>query len=764
VLALALALSGLLAPAPPAQALATAPSVGDGPAPCSSGPPPDPLHGWCGTYGGANTFYGTYGPGFPTATGWGLCAWAPATGGWYPVPGYSYVLSDPPDGITMTYLDALGFAFSEGLLQGYWGQTLAWGPDDAAVAAKLYYDTLAWQRPLPAMSGGVANAFAALYSATLAAAVGGGEPQLSASLPGGATSFTTSTTVTVRLAFPASGQPLAGVPLSFTLTNATFDADHAANISATTAADGTVSLPITASSAPATVTMTSSGQIGTRGIDFYRPSDPAAQDAQELASPDSATPIERTDTWTSLAPPPQTGRIAIDKTGDDTPYLSIEGAEFEILSGATVVDTLDTDATGHAGPSPKLVVGSYTLHESQPPDGYLPVPDRTVVVSANSTTVVDLSGANGDSAITASLSLRKVDDVSGAPLAGAVFELARDPDHTGSWVDIGSCTTSASGDCAPPGAGALLPGYYRVTETSPPPGYQLSPAGAVQYIELAPGQVATLTFGDDRILTTLYIEKANSLEPDQGVPGAIYELYVDGTPPASAPPSAPLGVSVPTGLHYYARGQTDAGGHLGFTIPVGFRWCVKEEHSPPGFVLDTAVRCTAVITQSSPDPVRTVAELEQPSLVTISASKFNAAAPGELIEGATYALFVVGSFPEGFTPPTPPPSLAVPAGDELWALQSTDALGQLHFSVPSGHAWCLAEEQVPAGYVLDTGLHCTARLTRSSPASETSIALPEVALAELAFTGAPLGSIGLIAALALAGGLVLVRRARKPAR
>jgi hypothetical protein len=758
----------LAAPWPAARASAGAPKVGDGPAPCSAGAPPDPLHGWCGTYGGSNTFYGTYGPGFPTATGWGLCAWAPATGGWYPVPGYSYVLSDPPDGIMTTYLDALGFAFSEGLLQGYWGQTLGWGPDDAAVAAKLYYDALAWQRPLPAMSGGVQNAFSALYSATLAAAVGGGLPQLSVSLPGGATTFTTSTTVTVRLAYPASDQPVAGVQLSFSLTNATFDADHAGSLSATTGADGTVSLPIMATSAPATVTMTSSGQIGSRGITFLRPSDPAAQDAQELASPTGPTPLQRTDTWTSLAPPPQTGQIALLKSGDDLPYLGIEGAEFQILSGATVVDTLETDATGHAGPSPKLVVGTYTLHESRPPNGYLPIADRTVVVSPNTTTTVDLTGANGDQAITASLGLRKINDLTGAPLAGAVFELARDPDHSGSWVDVGSCTTTASGDCVPPGGSALLPGYYRVTETSPPPGYQLSPAGAVQYIELAPGQVATVTFGDDRILTKLFVEKANALEPGQGVPGAVYELYVDGTPPASAPPSPPLGVAPPTGLHYYARGQTDGGGHLSFTIPVGFRWCVKEERSPPGFLLDPAVRCTAVINQTTPDPVKTVAEEEEPALVTISASKFNAAAPGELIEGATYALFVVGTFPEGFTPPTPPATLAVPAGDELWAIQSTDALGRLRFSVPTGHAWCLAEEHVPAGYVLDTGLHCTSVLTRSSPPSATTIALPEVAvpvaLVQLAATGAPLGTLGLLGAGAVLGGIALRRRARRAVR
>ncbi|MSX68866.1 MAG: hypothetical protein F2757_08180, partial [Actinobacteria bacterium] len=46
----------------------------DGPALCSSGSPPDGYQGYCATYNGDNTWYGSYGLGFPTDPGWGLCA------------------------------------------------------------------------------------------------------------------------------------------------------------------------------------------------------------------------------------------------------------------------------------------------------------------------------------------------------------------------------------------------------------------------------------------------------------------------------------------------------------------------------------------------------------------------------------------------------------------------------------------------------------------------------------------------------------------
>src|SRR5580692_1962251 len=54
--------------------LAPQPAYADGPIAC--GPktqPPFPDEGFCADYDGDSTWYGTYGPGFPTPEGYGLC-------------------------------------------------------------------------------------------------------------------------------------------------------------------------------------------------------------------------------------------------------------------------------------------------------------------------------------------------------------------------------------------------------------------------------------------------------------------------------------------------------------------------------------------------------------------------------------------------------------------------------------------------------------------------------------------------------------------
>ena len=750
LLSLMLVVSPLVAVTFPSSGQAVV-RVGDGPAPCSAGMPPQPLHGFCATYGGANTYYGTYGPGFPTAFGWGLCAWAPATGGWYPSTTYDYVVSDPPNGADTSQLGALGFAFSQASLNGFFQGGPNWSADDAAVAAKLYYDVLAWHLPWPTMSAGVEAARNLLYVLVAPTQSAGGRPDLTLTLPGGARSFTTHTTVTARLAYPATGVAFANQTVSFSASNATFDATHSSSVTATTNSAGEVVLPLTASTSQATtVTVTARTQLGELGISFDRASQAYAANAQDIASPLGTSLLTRSGSWTSLAPPPVTGKLALLKTGNDQPYLGVAGAQFEIRSGASVLDSLTTDENGAAGPTPALTVGTYTLHEVTAPPGYTLLADQNVTVVGNTTTVISLTGAQAEQAIPGSLSLEKVDDHSGAPLAGAVLALAYDARHTGTYVDIGTCTTDGSGTCSPPGTdgASWLPGYYRVSEQSAPPGYLVNPTTQTQFVELAPGQLATVRFADDRILTTLFVAKSNALEPTQGVPDATYDLYVNGTPPLSTPATGPLLAGVHTHASWYAQGITDASGHLGFTIPVGYSWCIQERSAPRDFIVDPALRCTGVINQGAPDPVRTVAVSERVATVSLNAYKFNTESPNTVIPDASYALFVEGTFPQGFLPPSRPAWLSVPPGMTLWALDTTNSNGQLQFTLPSGHQWCLKETLVPSGYLLDRGLHCSGILTSSSTSS-ASLALPE-----LAATGGPERELLAVALVCVSAGIL----------
>src|ERR1700691_2329536 len=83
-----------------------------GQAPCSTGPPTFAYRGYCATFNDYNTYYGLYGLGFATPSGWGICSEAPATGGAYPRPGYDYVATGVPRGARATHLSAFGYSLS----------------------------------------------------------------------------------------------------------------------------------------------------------------------------------------------------------------------------------------------------------------------------------------------------------------------------------------------------------------------------------------------------------------------------------------------------------------------------------------------------------------------------------------------------------------------------------------------------------------------------------------------------------------------------
>lgn len=131
----------------------------DGLAPCSVGPPPVPYAGYCGTFDGDNTWYGSYGPGFPTAQGWAFCAEPPASGGDYPIPRYDYVPGGAPFGAGGDW-NALGFAFSQAQAAGYWGGSAGqFTGDQMAAAGKFLYDTVVWGSPVPSMDDGTLAAY-----------------------------------------------------------------------------------------------------------------------------------------------------------------------------------------------------------------------------------------------------------------------------------------------------------------------------------------------------------------------------------------------------------------------------------------------------------------------------------------------------------------------------------------------------------------------------------------------------------------------------
>jgi hypothetical protein len=953
------------------------PAGADGPAPCSAGAPPFAFRGFCATYSGHNTFYGSYGPGFPTPLGWALCAFRAGGGGSYPAPGYGYVLTGPPSGVDTSALDPLGYAFSRADAEGFWnGIPGRFTADQAAVAAKLLYDAVAWHMSVPTMDPGVSDAYVTLFGWELTAIGATGAPNITVALAGGGTTFTTTGTISISVWFPGSNRGVSAAGVILGLTNATFTATGSTTGALITDTNGAGSLGITATgTGPVTVTVEAAARVGQPGLLFYRPTQHVV-DAQTIVAGFAPATAYRSATFTSLAPPPATGTISVAKSGDDTAYWPIDGAIFNVMAGSTVVDSLVIRSNGTSAPSGPLLPGTYVVKEIAAPPGYVPAPDQQVIAVTGRNTVVSFTGPAGDHVIPATLTLRKVSATSGAPLAGAVLDVRFDPSNTGAFTsDLGTCTTDATGTCVPGGndGSSLLPGRYSVTEVAPPPGYALDPHGPV-VIMLGPGQTglvrfadpplvpqrftkeatgnvnpstvllngavisvrdsldhlvatcttgangscstpsvlvdgarycweeieappglaagangcftasttgsavpivvsdpglyvevvarkvstadptlgipgavfdfyrmdagsgpthptpapgatvlagatwvdrstsgadglapsglqlpgyayciiehvappgyalnsstvctgvlqgvasqppttATLNVADVETTTSLSVTKTNTSQPGTGVPGARYDLYVRVPAPASTPATPDPAAPVVPGLRWYASGLTSATGHLTFAIPIGYQWCVKERSTPSDFILDPGLHCTGTIDAQSGDSVRTIAVGENPALLEITGFKFNASRPGEVIPGASYALFVDGPMPVGFAGPTPPAGMTIPAGMELFATSTTDASGIVRFAVPSGSRWCLQELRSPAGYELDPGLHCTGVLTAGTTATATRIALPEVGV--LALTGGTMPLALGVGLLSLGVVLLIIgrRRPRSP--
>lgn len=720
----------------------------DGLGACTSSDPPYPFHGSCGTFNDHNTFYGSYGPGFPSDMGWGLCAYEAAHGGWYPAPGYNYSKGSAPAGSDSSNFAALGWALSEADRLKWWtnGKAGSFSADDIAVAAKLLYDNVAWGTSIPSLSGSLRTAMTslrALFNVGITR-----NPAVRVTLVGGGSTIFDSGTLTVKVATAGTNIPVPNQSVRVTLTGAVVAGGSTSVTTVTTDSNGAATVDITVpNSTPGSVSVAVSATLAKVGMVFYVPS-MFPNDAQVLAAANGAT--ESTDSLAITALGPPTGTLQIHKSVDDAAYFPATGATFEVHDASgTLRDTLIVDATGYSNVSVALEPGSYSLKETVAPAHYGSMSERTVTVTAGVDAVLEIGPADGDVITRASVRIEKVARGTTFPLAGATFTLTFDSANDG--VADGAaltCTTDDTGACT---LTELLPGNYWLVETTPPPNYLVSVTP--QWVSLQPGDTLTWHFEDDPEMTVVSIHKFNAEQHALDIPRAIYDLYVINPGPPTGAPPRPLDAPAFPGVTFMARGVTDRFGRLSFSVPVGYRWCYHEVAAPPGYVIDPSLHCSSSVAHAVTSDI---SRPEHSSPIRFEIYKFDQRDQTAGVPGAYYALFVRLPFPKGFQPPPTPTNLYVPPRYALWAIAATNAKGQLGFSLPGGHWWCVKEIYAPANYHLDPTLHCTTEaLVRSSNSAVTHIAIAE----DLAGTGGPLFYFPAGAVL-LAAGYVVVRRAR----
>jgi hypothetical protein len=694
-----LATAVVLAPAGPAAA--------DGPAPCTVGGPPFPFAGFCATYSGDNTWYGSYGPGFPTDEGWGFCADPPASGGDYPAPDYDYVSSSAPAGANTSQAGALGFAFSEAQANGWWGGTPGqFTADQAAVAGKLLYDAVVWASPVPAMDPGVLAAYQALDGWFVQAVGSTGDPRLTARLVGGGTSFAGHASYQVHVQFPGSNNEVTGLPVQLSITGGTLNSiSGPTSLTMSTDASGKADFAIfTDAPGPVSVAVTVPGGLGQFGLAFLAPTvgELGAQEMTAFSVPANSVVSEE------LTAQPTTGTVSIAKGGDDAAYYPLSGAVFQVLTGTSVVTTLTTGADGTTSMSGPITAGSYTVHEQTAPPGYGTAPDQAVTVVAGTNTVVSFTGSAEDHVVPSSLSIEKTDAETSAPLSGAVFDISYDSANDGTFdQDVGSCTTTSAGSCTPQGndgSGQLLPGRYQVTETSPPPGYALA-SPPTQVIDLLAGETGKMTFGDPLLVAAVFHKTATgNVNPTElMLAGVVIQIDRGG----------PGGPAV-------AQCASDASGTC-VTAPnlsSGTHYCWVELASPRGLA-GGASGCFTAANDLADQPITVT---DPGEFVAIDVKKVDAADTAVGLSGATFDLYRLAGASSAS-------AIAVPggqgAGEESLVGTTTtgfDGLGTFPLQLP-GYAYCAAEVQAPENYVGDTTQQCTDVLvgTTTVPAPVTTL-------------------------------------------
>ena len=244
------------------------------------------------------------------------------------------------------------------------------------------------------------------------------------------------------------------------------------------------------------------------------------------------------------------------------------------------VDQIKTDSEGKAELK-KLLPGVYEISEKSVPSPYLlDAPSQLATLYPNRDHTVYFENHQKPS-----LTVKKVDSVTGDSLPGAKFQVTYASNNTGSGEinDLGTYYTGENGQFQLTG---LRDGWYKVTEQEPPTGYAIKEATQEVYIKSGTGKV--LTF-ENIPLSALVVWKYDSVT-GEAVSNAVFQVkYLGGTSG--------------TGGTVIGTYKTSANGSFTVTGLKEGTYIVEELSSDSGHVIDSAPQ-TAYISGKQQDVVQ----------------------------------------------------------------------------------------------------------------------------------------------------------------
>ena len=229
------------------------------------------------------------------------------------------------------------------------------------------------------------------------------------------------------------------------------------------------------------------------------------------------------------------------------------------------VDQIKTDSEGKAELR-NLLPGVYEISEKSVPSPYLlDAPSQLATLYPNRDHTVYFENHQKPS-----LTVKKVDSVTGDPLQGAKFQVIYASNNTSSGEinDLGAYYTDENGQFQLTG---LRDGWYKVTEQEPPTGYAIKEATQEVYIQSGTSKV--LTF-ENIPLSALVVWKYDSVT-GEAVSNAVFQVkYLGGTSG--------------TGGTVIGTYKTSANGSFTVTGLKKGTYIVEELASDTGHVIDSA--------------------------------------------------------------------------------------------------------------------------------------------------------------------------------